>query len=194
MLASDGREDRKQSGHTHAHTHPLAKLAHQAQAANVPLYQRRRSRGRRSLGRRHCCRPGSGAPAAPSPCYLGRTQRTGQSAGPRQSHKSWNWTFQVKLEQLVKAEMVITQSESRSCDCDQHAGDDQPSVPEDKLQGRPPTVVFEVPHAQGFIGGGRDQHQAAVRGEGQIPDDVGVIHQIQQQRSCRSDAGLAASS
>lgn len=55
--------------------------------------------------------------------------------------------------------------------------------------GRTRTVVFEVPHPQGFIDGGRDQHQAAVGGKGQIPDGAGVIHQVQQQHSCNADTG-----
>lgn len=56
--------------------------------------------------------------------------------------------------------------------------------------GHPRTIVFEVPNAQGFIGGGRDQHQAAVGGKGQIPNNVSVIHQIQQQCSWKSNTGL----
>lgn len=52
------------------------------------------------------------------------------------------------------------------------------------------TVVFEVPHAQRFISGGRDQHQAAVGSKGQIPYDVSVIHQIQQQCSWNSNMGV----
>lgn len=56
---------------THTHTRRRAHT-HQAEPVHLPLFQRRQSRGRRSQGRRHCCRPGSGAPAAPSPCYLRR--------------------------------------------------------------------------------------------------------------------------
>lgn len=56
--------------------------------------------------------------------------------------------------------------------------------------GHPRTVVFEVPNAQGFISGGGDQHQAAVGGKGEIPNNVSVIHQIQQQCSWKSNTGL----
>lgn len=47
------------------------------------------------------------------------------------------------------------------------------------------TVIFQVPDPQGFVSGCRYQHEAAVRGESQVSHYICMVHEIEQQLSCK---------